>query len=78
MNITKKQLINFLMNKKNNVYLLNGWANNAKYDFINYSSIYGLNFGVKVCENGNIEIYNFRLNESFKNKLINDFKAITI
>lgn len=77
MNITKKQLINFLLNKKTNIYLIDGWSGNSNYDFVN-CGIYGIIFSVKVCENGNIEIYNYRLNESFKNKLINEFKAVTI
>lgn len=78
MNITKKQLINFLLNKRINIYLINGWSSGKwDYDFYN-AGTYGFNFGVVVCENGNIEIYDYRINENFKNILINDFKAINI
>ena len=78
MNITKKQLINFLLNKKINIYLINGWSSGKwDYDFYN-AGTNGFNFGVVVCENGNIEIYDYRLSEHFKNNLIKDFKAINI
>ena len=78
MNITKKQLINFLLNKNINIYLMNGWScDKWDYDFYN-SGIYGFNFGVVVRENGNVEIYDYRINKHFKNILLNDFKAIKI
>lgn len=57
---------------------MNGWSSDKwDYDFYNAGQ-YGFNFGVVVCENGNIEIYDYRLSEHFKNILINDFKAINI
>lgn len=78
MNITKKQLINFLLNKKINIYLINGWSSGKwDYDFYNEGQN-GFNFGVVVCENGNIEIYDYRMSENLKNILLNDFKAINI
>ena len=78
MNITKKQLINFLLNKNINIYLINGWSSDKwDYDFYN-AGTYGFNFGVVVRENGNVEIYDYRINKHFKNILLNDFKAIKI
>lgn len=78
MNITKKQLIKFLLNKNITIYLVNGWSSGKwDYDFYNPGTC-GLNFGVVVCENGNIEIYDYRMSENLKNILLNDFKAIEI
>lgn len=78
MNITKKQLINFLLNKNIKIYLINGWSSGKwGYDLYNHG-VNGINFGVVVCENGNIEIYDHRMSEHLKNILLNDFKAIQI
>ena len=78
MNITKKQLINFLLNKNTNIYLINGWSSGKwEYDFYNPGK-FGINFGVVVCDNGNIEIYDYQISENLKNILLDDFKAIKI
>lgn len=71
MKISSNQLLEFLKNKRNNIYLLSGWLNEVpKLDFINHGKK-GMNFGVKIKDNGDIEIYDFRIN----NKLTKELQA---
>lgn len=76
--ITNKQLLDFLINKKNSIYLLNGRLNEVpKMDFINHGKN-GMTFGMNIKDNGTIEIYDFRINNKLKLKLLSNEYVIEI
>lgn len=76
--ITNKQLLYFLTNRKNSIYLLNGWLNEVpKLDFINRGKN-GMTFGMNIKDNGIIEIYDFRINNKLKLKLLSNKYVIEI
>lgn len=67
--ISTNQLLKFLKNKRNNIYLLSGWLNEVPaLDFINHGKN-GMTFGVKIKDNGDVEIYNFRISNKLTKAL---------
>lgn len=78
MKITNKQLLDFLANRKNSIYLLNRRLNEVpKMDFINHGKN-GMTFGMNIKDNGTIEIYDFRINNKLKLKLLSNEHVIAI